>query len=108
MAFLPLAATTAAEASAAIAAGLSTGSLNLSLHAAAIAPEGAVLVALLVCLLVRPFSALGRFQALAREARGLDASLRALLPSALEEARLVGQQRQLQQLVQRLEAGSGG
>ena len=52
MAFLPLAATTAAEASAAIAAGLSTGSLNLSLHAAAIAPEGAVLVALLVCLLV--------------------------------------------------------
>jgi len=65
-------------------------------------------LALLVCLLVRPFSALGRFQALAREARGLDASLRALLPSALEEARLVGQQRQLQQLVQRLEAGSGG
>jgi NAD(P)H-quinone oxidoreductase subunit 2 len=52
VAFLPLAATTAAEASAAIAAGLSTGSLNLSLHAAAIAPEGAVLVALLVCLLV--------------------------------------------------------
>ena len=52
MAVLPLAATTAADASAAIAAGLSTGSLNLSLHAAAIAPEGAVLVALLICLLV--------------------------------------------------------
>lgn len=65
-------------------------------------------LALLVCLLVRPLSALGRFQALAREAGSLDASLRALLPSALEEARLLGQQRQFQQLVQRLESGSGG
>ncbi|MFM7314041.1 MAG: NAD(P)H-quinone oxidoreductase subunit N, partial [Cyanobium sp.] len=35
-----------------MAAGLSTGSLNLSLHASAISPEGAVLIALLVCLLV--------------------------------------------------------
>jgi uncharacterized membrane protein YgaE (UPF0421/DUF939 family) len=64
-------------------------------------------LALLVCLLVRPLSALGRFQALAREADGLDARLRALLPSALEEARLLGQQRQFQQLVQRLESGAG-
>ena len=63
-------------------------------------------LALLVCLLVRPFSALGRFQSLARDAKGLDGALRALLPSAMEEARLLGQQRQLQQLVQRLESGS--
>ena len=49
---LTLAATPAAEASAAIAAGLSTGGLNLALHAASIAPEGAVLIALLICLLV--------------------------------------------------------
>lgn len=42
----------ASVATDAIAAGLSTGSLNLQLHAAAIAPEGAVLVALLACLLV--------------------------------------------------------
>lgn len=62
-------------------------------------------LALLVCLLVRPLSALGRFQALAREVEGLDAGMRALLPSALEEARLLGQQRQFQQLVQRLESG---
>jgi uncharacterized membrane protein YgaE (UPF0421/DUF939 family) len=63
-------------------------------------------LALLVCLLVRPFSALGRFQSLARDAKGLDGALRALLPSAMEEARLLGQQRQLQLLVQRLESGS--
>jgi NAD(P)H-quinone oxidoreductase subunit 2 len=49
---LTLAASSAAEASAAIAAGLSTGGLNLALHAASIAPEGAVLVALLLSLLV--------------------------------------------------------
>ena len=42
----------ATEASAAIAAGLSTGSLDLQLHAWAIAPEGAVLIALIGCLLV--------------------------------------------------------
>ena len=63
-------------------------------------------LALLVCLLVRPMSALGRFQALARETQVLDGSLRALLPSAMEEARLLGQQRQLQRLVQQLESGS--
>jgi len=49
---LTLAASPAAEASAAIAAGLSTGGLNLALHAASIAPEGAVLLALLLSLLV--------------------------------------------------------
>jgi uncharacterized membrane protein YgaE (UPF0421/DUF939 family) len=63
-------------------------------------------LALLVCLLVRPLPALARFQALARESDGLDAGMRALLPSAMEEARLLGQQRQFQQLVQRLESGS--
>ncbi len=42
----------ATEATAAIASGLSTGSLNLQLNAGAIAPEVAVLLALLICLLV--------------------------------------------------------
>jgi NAD(P)H-quinone oxidoreductase subunit 2 len=42
----------ASAATDAIAAGVSTGTLNLQLHAAAIAPESAVLVALLACLLV--------------------------------------------------------
>ena len=65
-------------------------------------------LALLVCLLVRPTSALGRFRALAEHADHLDGELRSLLPSALEEAHLLGQQRQFRQLVQRLQAGSGG
>ncbi len=65
-------------------------------------------LALLVCVLVRPFSALARFQALAADADQLDARLRALLPSAIEEARLLGQQRQFQQLLQRLESGAAG
>ena len=65
-------------------------------------------LALLVCLLVRPFSALGRFQSLARELDHVDARLRALLPSAMEEARLLGRQRELQQLLQRLESGPAG
>lgn len=65
-------------------------------------------LALLVCLLVRPFSALGRFQSLARELDHVDARLRALLPSAMEEARLLGRQRELQQLLQRLESGPTG
>ncbi|MEB3200422.1 MAG: NAD(P)H-quinone oxidoreductase subunit N [Synechococcaceae cyanobacterium] len=39
-------------AAAAIAAGLSTGGLNLQLHAGAIAPEAAVLITMLVCLVV--------------------------------------------------------
>ena len=45
---LTVAASSAADASAAIAAGLSTGSLNLALHASAIAPEAAVLIALVI------------------------------------------------------------
>ena len=49
---LTVAASSAADASAAIAAGLSTGSLNLALHASAIAPEAAVLIALVICLIV--------------------------------------------------------
>jgi NAD(P)H-quinone oxidoreductase subunit 2 len=47
-----LAATPGSAARDAIASGLGTGALNLQLNAATIAPEGAVLVALLVCLLV--------------------------------------------------------
>ena len=42
----------ATEATAAIASGLGTGSLSLQLNAGAIAPEAAVLVALLICLVV--------------------------------------------------------
>ncbi|MFO0016373.1 MAG: NAD(P)H-quinone oxidoreductase subunit 2, partial [Synechococcaceae cyanobacterium] len=42
-------------AGAAIAAGLSTSSLNLQLNAAAIAPETAVLLTLLACLIVDLF-----------------------------------------------------
>jgi NAD(P)H-quinone oxidoreductase subunit 2 len=47
-----LVASRAADATAAIGSGLSTGSLNLQLNAAAIAPEAAVLIALLACLVV--------------------------------------------------------
>ena len=68
----------------------------------------ALLPALLVCLLVRPLSALARFQVLAGELGHFDARLRALLPSATEEARLLGRQRELQQLLQRLESGPAG
>ena len=46
------AATAASDATAAIASGLSTGSLSLDLNAVAILPEGAVLLALVLCLLV--------------------------------------------------------
>lgn len=60
-------------------------------------------LALLVCLLVRPFSALKRFWTLAAESAGMTAELRRLLPSALEEARLVGQQRLLREQLARLE-----
>ena len=50
---LPLAITSAATAvTDAIAAGQSTGTLNLALNAGAIAPEAAVLLALIACLLV--------------------------------------------------------
>jgi uncharacterized membrane protein YgaE (UPF0421/DUF939 family) len=60
-------------------------------------------LALLVCLLVRPFSALARFRALADGADRLDDELRRLLPSALEEARLLGQERAFEALVERLQ-----
>ncbi len=46
------AASTASAATDAIGAGLSTGSIALQLNAGAIAPEGAILLALLACLIV--------------------------------------------------------
>jgi uncharacterized membrane protein YgaE (UPF0421/DUF939 family) len=60
-------------------------------------------LALLVCLLVRPLSALKRFRQLARSADGLTAQLQALLPSALEEARVLGQERELRDLLLQLQ-----
>jgi len=53
LALVPLALTTASTAvTDTIASGLSTGTLNLQLNAGAIAPEAAVLIALIACLLV--------------------------------------------------------
>jgi hypothetical protein len=75
-------------------------------------------LALLVCMLFAPASALQTFrrQAEARlaaepggagvPAPGLDGSLRQLLPSATEEARWLGQQASLQELLQRLKGSS--
>ncbi|MEB3361913.1 MAG: FUSC family protein, partial [Synechococcaceae cyanobacterium] len=60
-------------------------------------------LALLVCLLVKPFSALQRFRQLARSGDGLTAPLRALLPSALEEARVLGQEREFQDLLRQVQ-----
>ena len=51
-------------------------------------------LALLVCVLVRPLSALRRFRQLAEGAEGMTPELSALLPSALEEARALGQEPQ--------------
>ena len=59
-------------------------------------------LALLTCLLVRPYSALRRFRELAKDAHHLDGPLRTLLPSALEEARLLGQEEALQDLLRHL------
>lgn len=59
-------------------------------------------LALLVCLLVRPSSALRRLQREARPGEELAPALRALLPSALEEARVLGQERAFQELLERL------
>ena len=63
-------------------------------------------LALLVCLLVRPVSALRRFRQLADTDRTLTADLSPelarLLPSALEEARVLGQEREFRQLLARL------
>ncbi len=64
-------------------------------------------LALLVCLLVRPVSALRRFRQLADIdpplAAGLSPELARLLPSALEEARVLGQEREFRQLLARLQ-----
>ncbi len=64
-------------------------------------------LALLVCLLVRPVSALRRFRQLADTDRTLTADLSPelarLLPSALEEARVLGQEREFRQLLARLQ-----
>jgi len=64
-------------------------------------------LALLVCLLVRPVSALRRFRQLAAEGPDpggvLSPELAKLLPSALEEARVLGQERELRRLVAHLQ-----
>jgi NAD(P)H-quinone oxidoreductase subunit 2 len=52
LATIGAAASTASAATDAIGAGLSTGSIALQLNAGAIAPEGAILLALLACLIV--------------------------------------------------------
>ncbi|MFM7268364.1 MAG: FUSC family protein [Cyanobium sp.] len=51
-------------------------------------------LALLVCLLVRPMSALRRFRQLAAEGAAITGEMEALLPSAQEEARLLGLEHQ--------------
>jgi hypothetical protein len=67
-------------------------------------------LALLVCLLVRPVSALRRFRQLADEgpypAGGLSPELAKLLPSAIEEARVLGQEREFRRLVAALQSPS--
>jgi uncharacterized membrane protein YgaE (UPF0421/DUF939 family) len=65
-------------------------------------------LALLVCALVRPFSALRRFRELAEGAEHLNGPLLRLLPSALEEARLLGQEKDLRELLRRLQASPIG
>jgi uncharacterized membrane protein YccC len=57
------------------------------------------LLALIVCLLVRPLSALSRFRQLALAGEGMTAELSSLMPSAIEEARALGQERQLRELI---------
>jgi len=52
------------------------------------------LLALIICLVVRPLSALRRFRELAKAGGEMNAELNALLPSALEEARLLGQEKE--------------
>ena len=64
-------------------------------------------LALLVCLLLRPVSALRNFRRLAATSPqlvgGLSPELARLLPSALEEARLLGQEREFRQLLAQLQ-----
>ena len=57
------------------------------------------LLALIVCLVVRPLSALSRFHQLALAGEGMTAELCSLLPSALEEARALGQESELRKLI---------
>ncbi|MEI6110419.1 MAG: FUSC family protein [Cyanobium sp. ELA712] len=57
------------------------------------------LLALIVCLVVRPLSALSRFRQLALAGEGMTAELSSLLPSALEEARALGQEPELRELI---------
>ncbi|MEB3331754.1 MAG: FUSC family protein [Synechococcaceae cyanobacterium] len=63
-------------------------------------------LALLVCLLVRPTSALRRFQRLAESEPGLTPALQAVLPSAREEARVLGQEQEFRALLERLKAST--
>lgn len=60
------------------------------------------LLALIVCLVVRPLSALRRFRQLAGAGGEMTAELQALLPSALEEARVLGQEKELRAFMARL------
>ena len=57
------------------------------------------LLALIVCLVVRPLSALSRFRPLALAGEGMTAELSSLLPGALEEARALGQERELREFI---------
>jgi len=65
-------------------------------------------LALLVCLLVRPVSALRRFRQLAASlpqgSGDLSPELEGLLPGALEEARVLGQEREFRRLLDELQA----
>ena len=69
-------------------------------------------LALLVCLVFQPTSALRRFQELAAAAPGggqpLTGELQALLPSAREEALWLGQGERFEALLAALRAGAGG
>jgi hypothetical protein len=58
-----------------------------------------MMLALIVCLVVRPLSALSRFRQLALAGEGMTAELSSLLPSALEEARALGQERELREFI---------
>ena len=69
-------------------------------------------LALLTCLLLRPVSALRRFRQLAAaepEPTGhLSPELALLLPSALEEARVLGQEREFRRLLTQLQTAAPG
>lgn len=65
-------------------------------------------LALLVCLLVRPVSAMRRFRELEALSVGMTPELEALLPSALEEARMLGQESRLQARIEALRAMGAG